>query len=166
MNPPILLKMMAQLNRSGLEEAFLLYLLGNKAPSSYKPVKHVTPVDRQHAVEILIAEAHHIDWTAANLVIGRANRFFKYGRPFVRTIRPRIPVLNNLKTVRNAVSHFSAESKEKFKVLVRNELTYYPAGMTPGSFLMTPKPNMNPPETFFVCYAGHLRAMVESIVPE
>jgi len=151
---------------SFLEEAFLLYLLGDIAPTGYKPSKYVSPLNRIHAAELLKGESRHPDWTAADLVISRALRFFEHGRPFASTIKPRIRHLNNLKTVRNAVSHASAESKEKFTIFVRNELTYYPSGMTPGSFLMTLRPNSTPPQSYFAFYAEHLRAMVEAIVPK
>jgi hypothetical protein len=114
----------------------------------------------------LTAETRHTDWTNAQVVISRANRLFKSGRPFAGNIQPRITMLNNLKTIRNAITHASVESKEKFKTFVRNELTYYPPNMAPGSFLVTLKPGVHPPQTYFTFYAENLRMMVESIIPQ
>lgn len=148
-----------------LEEAFTLYLLGNATSGGYQPFKYVAPVDRQHAGDLMLAEARHVDWTAPDRVIQRANRFFKSGGPFVTGIRPRIQVLNNMKTIRNAITHASSDASEKFKVLVRNELTYYPLRMTPGGFLVAVKPNSVPPTTYFTLYTNHLRTMVEMIIP-
>src|SRR5258708_2905202 len=120
-----------------LEEAFILYLLGKKSPNGYAPVRHAIPMNRQHAVELLASDGRYTDWTAASRVVNRATRFFKSGRPFVNVIRPQTNLLDNLKTVRNALSHESEEAAEKFGTFVRNELTYLPLGMTPGTFLAT-----------------------------
>ncbi len=148
-----------------LEEAFILYLLGKKAPTGFHPQRHAIPLNRQHAEDLLASDARHTDWTAADRVIARATRFFNAGRPFVGAIRPRVNMLNNLKTIRNAISHRSAESFEKFETLVRNELTYYPNGMTPGTFLMMLVPGATPPKTYLQSYVETLQTMAETIVP-
>lgn len=148
-----------------LEEAFILYLLGMKSPRGFCPVRYAVPMNRQHAADLLASDARHTDWTAADRVIDRANRFFKAGRPFVSAIRPHTNLLNNLKTIRNAISHASDEATEKFETLVRNELTYYPTGMTPGTFLMTLIPGSTPPKTYLQRYTETLQTMAESIVP-
>jgi len=148
-----------------LEEAFILYLLGMKAPTGFHPVRHAFPLNRQHAEDLLASDARHTDWTAADRVIARASRFFKAGRPFVGAIRPRMTVLNNLKTIRNAISHSSDEAIEKFRTLVRNELTYYPNAMTPGTFLTTLVPGATPPQTYLQSYVETLQSMAEAIVP-
>lgn len=148
-----------------LEEAFILYLLGKKSPSGYAPVRHAIPMNRQHAVELLASDARHTDWTAAAKVVGRAARFFKGGGPFVNVIRPQTNLLDNLKTIRNALSHESEEAADKFETFVRNELTYFPPGMTPGTFLATLKPHLAPPKTYLQLYAEIFRSMAEAIVP-
>jgi len=148
-----------------LEEAFILYLLGKKSPNGYAPVRHAIPTDRNHAIELLASDARHTDWTAADRVGNRAKRFFKAGRPFAGVIRPQSNLLANLKTIRNALSHESKEATEKFETLVRNELTYFPPGMIPGTFLMTLKPHCAPPTTYLQFYTETLRAMAEAIIP-
>lgn len=148
-----------------LEEAFILYLLGRKAPNGYAPVRHAIPMNRQHAVELLASDARHTDWTTANKVVSRATRFFKGGGPFVNVIRPQSNLLDNLKTIRNALSHESEEAAGKFQTLVRNELTYFPPGMIPGTFLMTVKPRHAPPKTYLQFYAENFRLMAEAIIP-
>ncbi|MHB8742210.1 MAG: hypothetical protein ACYC9L_03715 [Sulfuricaulis sp.] len=148
-----------------LEEAFILYLLGHATKKGYQPKKYVAPADRQHAGELLLADSIHVDWTAPDRVIRRAKRFFKAGDPFVAGINPRIQELNNMKTIRNVIVHASSSAGEKFKTLVRNELTYYPQRMTPGEFLGTVKAGINPPSTYFTYYTNHFRNMVELIIP-
>lgn len=148
-----------------LEEAFILYLLGKKSPSGYAPIRHAIPINRQHAVELLASDARHTDWTAAAKVVSRAARFFKGGGPFVNVIRPQTNLLDNLKTIRNALSHESEEAADKFETFVRNELTYFPPGMIPGKFLATLKPHLAPPKTYIQLYAENFRSMAEAIVP-
>jgi hypothetical protein len=148
-----------------LEEAFILYLLGKKSPNGYAPYRHAIPTNRQHAIDLLASEARHTDWTAADRVVNRAKRFFKGGRPFESVIRPHSNLLANLKTVRNALSHESAEATEKFETLVRNELTYFPSGMIPGVFLLTLKPHQTPPKTYFQFYTETLSSMAQAVIP-
>lgn len=148
-----------------LEEAFILYLLGKKSPNGYAPLRHAIPMNRQHAVDLLASDARHTDWTAAARVVNRATRFFKGGRPFVNVIRPQTNLLDNLKTIRNALSHNSEEAKDRFETFVRNELTYLPPGMTSGTFLATLKPHHAPPITYLQFYAENFRSMAEAIIP-
>ena len=148
-----------------LQEAFILYLLGKKSPSGYAPVRHAIPLNRQHAMELLASDARHTDWTVAAKVVSRATRFFKGGYPFVNVIRPQTNLLDNLKTIRNALSHESGEASEKFETFVRNELTYFPPGMIPGTFLMTLKPHQTPPKTYLQFYTEIFQSMAKAIVP-
>ncbi len=148
-----------------IEEAFILYLLGKEAPNGFRPSRHATPLNRQHAIELLASDARHTDWTAAAKIVSRADRFFLNGEPFVAVIRPQSNLLDNMKTIRNALSHDSEEAFGKFQTLVRNELTFFPNGMVPGTFLATTKPHVTPPVTFLQFYADTFRSMAESIVP-
>jgi hypothetical protein len=128
-------------------------------------VRHATPIDRQHAIDLLASDTRHTDWTVPDRVVNRAIRFFRAGRPFRRAIRPQTNLLANLKTIRNALSHESAEATEKFENLVRNELGFLPGGMSPGTFLATLKPHHTPPTTYLQFYTEMLRSMAEAIVP-
>lgn len=148
-----------------LEESFILYLLGKASPTGYAPVRHATPMNRQHAVELVASDARHTDWTAPSRVVSRATRFFKGGRPFVSVIRPQTNLLDNLKTIRNALSHDSEEAAEKFETFVRNELTFLPPSTTPGTFLATLKPHCASPTGYLQFYAENFRSMAEAIVP-
>jgi hypothetical protein len=148
-----------------LEESFVLYLLGKRSPSGYLPVRHAVPISRPHAISLLLADSRHTDWTAADRIINRAERFFVGGRPYVNAIQPRVQILNKVKTLRNAISHSSDEATEKFRTLVRNELTFYPQGMAPGTFLMRNVPNVTPPQSYFHFFTEHIGQMVEDIIP-
>jgi hypothetical protein len=148
-----------------LEEAFTLYLLGKKSPKGYGPVRHAIPRNRQHAMELLASDTRYTDWTAADRIVSRATRFFKGGSPFLNVIRPQTNLLNNLKTIRNALSHESADVAGKFETFVRNEITYFPPSMTPGMFLAMLKPHHTPPKTYLQIYVENFRSMAEAIIP-
>jgi hypothetical protein len=148
-----------------IEEAFILYLLGKSAPNGYLPKRHAIPLNRQHAVELLASDARYTDWTAPDRIVNRATRFFRRGAPFVDIIRPQTNLLNNLKTIRNAISHDSDEATERFNALVRNELTFLPHGTTPGSFLATLRRHSSPPQTYFHYYTECIRSMAQDIIP-
>jgi hypothetical protein len=60
---------------------------------------------------------------------------------------------------------FAPEATEKFETLVRNELTFLPPGVIPGTFLMTLKPHHVPPKTYLQFYPETLRSMAEAIIP-
>ncbi len=150
---------------SFLEEAFTLYLLGKASPAGFAPVRYAIPVNRQHAAELLASDARHTDWTAAARILNRASRFFKGGRPFADVIRPQTNFLDNMKTIRNALSHESEEATGKFDTFVRNELTFLPPNTTPGSFLATLKLHHTPPSTYLQFYIQNFRTMAKAIVP-
>lgn len=148
-----------------IEEAFILYLLGKESPNGYKPSRYAVPLNRQHAIDLLASDARHTDWTAAAKIVNRAERFFVNGFPFVNVVRPKSNLLDNMKTIRNALSHDSEEAFGKFETLVRNELTFFPKGMVPGVFLATTKPHQTPPVTYLQFYADTFRSMAELLVP-
>jgi hypothetical protein len=67
--------------------------------------------------------------------------------------------------VRNAIAHESANARQKFETLVRNELATFPPNTTVGSFLLTTKPRTNPPASFFEFYLDEIAKAAEQIVP-
>jgi hypothetical protein len=125
-----------------LEQSFILYLLGKKSPKGYAPKRYVLPQNYKHAMEISLSGQPYADWTAVDVVIRRAERFFKKGEPFASLLKLRMAQLNDIKIVRNAITHSSIYSKEQFRKLVRRELSFYPPDLTPGGFLNTGTPNL------------------------
>jgi hypothetical protein len=156
-----------------LEEAFILYLLGKKSPSGFSPKRYASPPTREHALKMAAAEARHTDWTAIDMIVKRANRCFGSGRPFVKSLRLRTNLLNDLKTLRNAAAHASTEARGNFESLVRREIGHLPANWQVGSFLAATK--LNPtapigsvppvPITFLEHYLKEIAAIAEEIVP-
>jgi hypothetical protein len=66
--------------------------------------------------------------------------------------------------VRNAVAHESEDSWDKFKDLVRRELTVLPMGLTVGGYLNTVRPGTAPPSAFMEYYLKTMVSVGERIV--
>jgi hypothetical protein len=95
----------------------------------------------------------------------RAKRLFKDGKPFECPLSSHHNLLYQVKTVRNAIAHDSANARQKFEDLVRNELRTLPANTTAGSFLLAVKPRTTPPITFLEFYFTEIKKIAELIVP-
>ena len=148
-----------------VEEVFILYLLGAAPPKGRSPRRYAQPPNRRLA-ELMVAEGReYADWTGTDTVVKRADRFFREGEPFRSALRNRQSLLQDLRTLRNAIAHSSKSSQEKYQKLVRRELTRYPPSLAVGSFLARRNPKASQPESFFETYAGSLVTVAEGIVP-
>lgn len=147
-----------------LEESFILYLLGKKSPTGFKPKRYVLPKNYKHALEISSADASYADWTSTEIVIKRAERFFNRGDPYASSLKIRTAKFNDVRTLRNAIAHSSIYSRDRFRKLVRRELTYYPAGLTPGGFLNTGLPALKS-RSFLEDYLDIILESAKDIIP-
>jgi hypothetical protein len=66
--------------------------------------------------------------------------------------------------VRNAVAHESDDAWDKFRGLVRRELTVLPVGLTVGWYLNTVRPGTAPPAAFMEHYHKTMVGVGEGIV--
>jgi hypothetical protein len=139
-----------------LEESFTLFLIGETSNIKIKPVRYIIPKNRKHAIEFILQGRDFVDWSSPEEIRKRANLFLKNGMPFEKPIASITHQLTNMKTIRNAITHASVQSKEKFKSLVRGKISYYPHSLTVGGFLYRTMPNTKPPETFFDYYFSSL----------
>lgn len=148
-----------------LEDAFMLYIMGKPSPSGFAPVRRVAPTSLVHAVELVRGDSTRpLDWTATELISSRAERCFRNGAPFTPTLQAMTTNLQDMKTLRNAVSHASGDSQAKFRSLVRRKLNHYPQGLAPGGLLNTPIPASAPPVTFLGEYLSSFRLGAKRIV--
>jgi hypothetical protein len=151
---------------SFLEESFLLYLLGKKPPKGRQPRRYAQPPTRKVAEELLIVEGRrYTDWTRADMVVERSQRFFRNGEPFFGALKSKQAFLEDVRTIRNAIAHSSKRSQQAYQRLVRKELATYSPSTTIGRFLSTPNPRVSPPESFFETYIASLTFVAETIVP-
>lgn len=148
-----------------LEESFILYLLGTPPPIGTPPTRSIIPLDREKAEKIVAEGKQYADWTTADLVIQRSERFFATGGPYPNALKIKKPTLEEIKKIRNAVAHPSTYGQDEFKKIVRNKLGSYPPGLTVGQFLTMTIPKSSPPESFLEFYVDILLFLAQEIVP-
>lgn len=149
-----------------LEESFILYLLGHKPPKGRVPHRFTFPPNRKSAETWVIPEHRQYATWDAESVINRAQRFFRDGRPFTNALRPSQNLLDESKTIRNAMAHESRTAHDKFENLVRIKLGTLPLNLSVGSFLGTTIPGSSPPQTFLEFYLDKIEFIGEQIVPK
>ena len=148
-----------------LEESFLLYMLGQTSPRGRVPHRFAFPPNRTHAEEWTIPEGRsYATWDAAN-VIERAQRFFRSGHPFTNTLRANRNMLDETRTIRNAIVHESRSADEKFRNLARTRLGTLPSNLTVGTFLCTAIPGASPPQSFLESYLERIELVAQQIIP-
>jgi hypothetical protein len=74
-------------------------------------------------------------------------------------------VLQEARTIRNAIVHESMSAQEKFEGLVRTKLGALPLNLTVGGFLVMIVPTSAPPISFFEFYVGKIDFVAQRIVP-
>ena len=147
-----------------LERTFILYMLGQQAPSGRKTHRFGFPPNESAAYEWVADGREYANWTPEH-VKPRAKRLFRDGRPFDPALTSHHNLLFQMKIVRNAIAHESAKARQKFEVLVRNELGALPPDTTVGNFLLTVKPRIAPPQSFLEFYLGEITKLATEIVP-
>ncbi len=147
-----------------LEETFLLYLMGHQAPKGQPPRRYGFPPNEEAASEWCTEGKEYAKWNVSD-VRRRANRWFRQGKPFTPALQGQQSRLDQLTTIRNAIAHESSAARGKFETLVRNELQALPPSTSVGSFLITTKPNSNPPISFMEFYLSEVKRVGQNIVP-
>jgi hypothetical protein len=149
-----------------LEETFILYTLGRKAPRGRPPYRFTFPPDRKSANEWVKSENRpHTSWDVV-AVRKRAERFFKNGDPFETALKGQQAALQEARTIRNKIAHQSVEAIDKFHSLVRAKLGTVPVGITAGGFLDTDVPGAAPRQSFLDHYVGKIDLVITQIVPQ
>jgi hypothetical protein len=131
--------------------------MGERTDKGYKPKTYVNPKTKKHVYDFLKEGRDYADWTSPNIVIRKANLFFKDGKPYKNHLISITQDIQDMKTLRNAIVHISKESQEKFKTLVRKRFGYAKTMITPGEFLSTPVKNKN------LVYISYFRNQLEFV---
>jgi hypothetical protein len=147
-----------------LEETFILYMLGQQAPRGKKTHRYGFPPNEKAAYEWVADGRDYAKWTTDH-VKKRSERLFRNGHPFSPAFASHHNLLFQVKTVRNAIAHDSADAWTKFEEMVRNELKTVPADTTVGKFLLTIKPKTNPPSSFLDFYFQEIEVIAREIIP-
>lgn len=149
-----------------LEESFILYLAGQKPSRGRAPYRYTFPPNQKTAMDWLVPEGRpYARWTHAAEVSDRSERHFRTGGPYARVLRGNRNVLDEARTIRDAIAHWSGSAREKFEKIVRTKLTTLPPGLTVGGFLATTAPGSAPPVSFLEFYVGRIDLAARQIVP-
>jgi hypothetical protein len=149
-----------------IEESFVLYLWGRRSPRGTAPSRYAFPPNYDTAATWVVPEGRPFaEWTDASRVIGRAERFFKAGRPYAAVLRGNQHLLQEMRDVRNAVAHKSESARAKFETVVRRRLGTLPPSHTVGAFLGTTTPGTAPPISFLEFYIGGIDLAARLIIP-
>lgn len=142
-----------------LEDSFVLYMTGKSDMQGIIYNRYACPVDKEHAYEILKGTKQYPDWTNLQEVITLAKLYFESSGPY--NLLSSMPVeFNEMKTVRNKISHMSIQSERKFNNLVIQK-TSNGTIKSAGAFLNQFKENSI---TYFEYYTTTLFDYVKAIV--
>lgn len=136
-----------------LENSTIAYSLGEESVCSFRPIKYISPLDIDHAEQLIKGSATYPDWSDMDSVKKTAIRLFKDGQPYTRALNGFSSVFKDIKKVRNVIAHNSIKSQKEFDTVVRNSLRADLVGITPTEFLLSKK-NSSP--FFYELYITHI----------
>lgn len=132
-----------------LECSFICYMMGQPGLNGNHFQKYVSPPSEDQAVKMLKGINRFADFTNRGTILTLANSFFDNGGTYTY-LNSISADFEEMKTIRNAISHVSIESARAFQGLVRNKLGSIPPQITTSMFLNTTIPNGH--STFFMYY--------------
>lgn len=119
-----------------LEQTFIEYLCGEKDLKGNNNKTYALPTDSKHAYSIIKGTRIYPDWTNLEEVNKLADIYFENRGTFA-CLHP-IPLeFNNIKTIRNRISHVSESSNDAFNRLLAK--TIFKTGIPVAEFLLTMK---------------------------
>jgi len=151
-----------------LENIFVGYMLGAESPQKYKPHRYVSPQDEAHARKMILQDySGYADWSTPSKLINRAEYCFKNGEPFKSGMSAMYSVAQDIKTIRNAISHKSIKTHDKFKEVVRRYLVTLPAGqkITVGWFLRLQNNSTTVPQDYLDMFCQEILNFSSRIAP-
>ncbi len=149
-----------------LEDVFLSYMMGQRPISGRAPHRYYEPPNSESAWDFLRMVAGrrpYLNWTEPTEIAQRAQVVFRNGGCFSK-LQAQNQVLQDMKRVRNAISHDSDIARAKFEELVRKQLTTLPPGCTPGSLLGARNPNAGAHGTFLDTYLDVIRGLARNLL--
>lgn len=145
---------------SYLESVFICYMMGEKGLNNNFVSRYVTPVNEEHAERLLRGKEQYIDFTNRSQIMKFAENFFRDGGPF-GFLDSVAQDFEDMKKVRNEISHKSIKSRRDFERLVRSKMAEMPDNITVSEFLMTTKPHSR--MSFFEHYVDTVNAVINKL---
>lgn len=143
-----------------LDESFICYMMGEHGLNGKSFTRFVSPQNEVQARNILRGINHHTDFTNRDTIVKLANNFFDGGGTYsyLDTVSADF---EEMKKIRNAISHVSDESTRAFQGVVRTRLGSLPPNMTTSTFLNSTVPNET--STFFIHYRDIVECIIDNI---
>lgn len=121
---------------SFLEKSFICFMMGQSGLNGNSITRYVMPVDEKMAADMLKGNSRHTDFTNRDTVLQLAKNFFDGGGSYIY-LNSIASDFEDMKKIRNAISHISEDSKSKFHSVVRNKLGVIPPNVSTADFLNT-----------------------------
>lgn len=151
-----------------MEQSFLRYMMGGEASRGYKPKRYVLPKDEEHARRITLQDyTSYADWSTPDKIKRRAEYCFKNGEPFKPNIDLFTQTIQDIKTIRNHITHSSFDAKDKFEDRARFYLGTLPPGseLKVGTFLLLRNARSSGEQNFIEFFCDQLKEFSNRIVP-
>lgn len=143
-----------------LECSFICYMLGQPGLNGAIVTKYVVPQQEEHALDLLKGTNRHADFTNRDTIIKLSKNFFENSGPY--TVLNGISVaFEEMKKIRNAISHVSLESNDEFLKLARNKLGSLPPNVNTAIFLNSIVSGTS--NTYFFHYKNIIETTINSI---
>ncbi len=143
-----------------LESSFICYMMGQSGLNGNSFAKYVSPTSEDNARNILKGISKFTDFTNRDTIVKLANNFFDGGGTYIY-LNSISTDFEEMKKIRNAISHISVESDRAFKGLVRVKLGSLPPNISTSIFLNTVIPGTT--TTFFVHYRDIVVSAINNI---
>ena len=147
---------------SFLEKSFALYLTGNPSIIGNTVIKYASPIDEEHANNLLIGVMKYVDWSTPDIVRKFAKLYFQSGEPYEGAISSVHSDLLDLKTIRNSVAHISSTTTRNLDGLATRKLSRPISGITVYDLILAIDPNSTG-NTILKSYQDNLDVAAEII---
>ncbi len=148
-----------------LESVFIEYLLGEVSTEGRSVIRYATPIDREHAVKIIIGTQKYVDWANPEIVRRLSKLYFNSINPIDSVISSIQTDIFDLKTIRNSAAHISTTTGRELDSLATRKLRRPCTNVTVSQFILFLDPNIPPPQTqtFLESYLILLDVAAENI---
>ena len=145
-----------------IEESFSKYLIGELSTGGTGVNRYISPIDREHALKILVGTQKYVDWANHEIVRRLANLYLENGDPLASNIASISSELADLKTVRNAAAHLSSTTRHQLDALSTRVLSQNTTNTDVATFMMKLHP-LDSTKTVLQYYQNLLDIAAENI---
>ena len=143
-----------------LECSFVCYMHGQTGLNGKSVLKYVSPTTDDHALGILKGTSQHSDFTNRDVIVKLSKLYFENGGPYI-ALNSISMTFEEMKKIRNAITHVSYESQKTFISLARSKLGSLPPNMNTAVFLNTAMSGTT--STYFMYYKGVIENTMDKI---